>query len=176
MSVKLDQRCNNIKLILSDVDGVLTDGGVVLDNRGIETKTFHIRDGSGIKLWQRAGNRFGVITGRNSHIVQLRMAELDVTIVRQGVEDKLAVVKQIMGELNLQPENVCYVGDDLPDLPVLRSVGLAVSVADAAEEVRRESHYVTSVGGGRGAVREIIEVILKNQRRWEDLIQKYQGL
>jgi 3-deoxy-D-manno-octulosonate 8-phosphate phosphatase (KDO 8-P phosphatase) len=176
MTIKLDQRCHPIRLILSDVDGVLTDGGVVLDNRGIETKTFHIRDGSGVKLWQRAGNRFGVITGRNSHIVQLRMAELDVIIVRQGVEDKLAVVKQIMEELNLQPENVCYVGDDLPDLPALRSVGLAVAVADAAEEVRRESHYVTSVGGGRGAVREIIEVILKNQRRWEDLIQKYQGM
>ncbi len=176
MSIKLDQRCNNIRLILSDVDGVLTDGGVVLDNRGIETKTFHIRDGSGIKIWQRAGNRFGVITGRNSHIVQLRMAELDVTIVRQGVEDKLVVIKQIMEELNLQAENVCYVGDDLPDLQALRCVGLAVSVADAAEEVRRESHYVTSVGGGRGAVREIIEVILKNQRRWDDLIQKYQGM
>lgn len=176
MSIKLDQRCNTIRLILSDVDGVLTDGGVVLDNRGIETKTFHIRDGSGVKLWQRAGYRFGVITGRNSHIVQLRMAELDVTIVRQGVEDKLTVVKQIIEELGLQPENVCYVGDDLPDLPVLRSVGLAISVADAAEEVRRESHYVTSVGGGRGAVREVIEVILKNQHRWEDLIQKYQGM
>ena len=176
MTIKLDQRCQQIRLILSDVDGVLTDGGVILDNRGIETKTFHIRDGSGVKLWQRAGHRFGVITGRNSHIVQLRMAELDVSIVRQGVTDKLAIVKQILDELGLQAENVCYIGDDLPDLPVLRGVGLAVAVADASEEVRRESHYVTSVGGGRGAVREVIEVILKNQRRWEDLIQKYQGL
>ena len=174
--MKLDQRCQNIRLVLSDVDGVLTDGGVTLDNRGIESKTFHIRDGSGIKIWQRAGHQFGVITGRNSHIVQLRMAELNVEIVRQGVTDKLAVVKQILAELELQPEQFCYIGDDLPDLPVLRSAGLAVSVADAAEEVRKESHYVTSVGGGRGAVRETLEVILKNQRRWDDLIQKYQGL
>lgn len=174
--MKLDQRCQNIKLVLSDVDGVLTNGGVTLDNRGIESKTFHIRDGSGIKIWQRAGHQFGVVTGRNSHIVQLRMAELDVQIVRQGVTDKLAVVRQIISELELETENVCYIGDDLPDLPALRIAGMAVSVADAAEEVRRESHYVTSVGGGRGAVRETLEVILKNQRRWDDLIQKYQGL
>jgi len=174
--MKLDQRCQAVRLILSDVDGVLTDGGVILDNRGIETKTFHIRDGTGIKIWRRAGYRFGLVTGRNSHIVQLRAAELDVEIVRQGVDDKLRVVKQIIDELGLAPESACYIGDDLPDLPVIRSVGLGVAVADAAEEVRREAHYTTSVAGGKGAVREAIEMILKNQRRWDDLILKYQGM
>ncbi|HEV2971997.1 MAG TPA: HAD hydrolase family protein [Pirellulales bacterium] len=173
--MKTEERAARVELILSDVDGVMTDGSVVFDNQGIETKLFHIRDGLGIKLWRRAGYRFGVITGRSSQIVRMRAAELGVDIVRQGVEDKLAVVEQIVAELGLEPQQVCYVGDDLPDLPVVRFVGLGVAVADGSEDLRRAAHYVTTTPGGRGAVRETIELVLKAQGRWEDQIQKYGG-
>ena len=171
--MKLDERCESIELILADVDGVLTTGGIIFDNQGIETKQFHIRDGLGIKLWQRAGGRFGVVTGRSSHIVKIRAAELGVEIVRQTAEDKLPAVQQILTELKLEPHQVCYIGDDLPDLPVMRVIGLGVAVADGAPELRAAAHYVTSVGGGCGAVRETVELILKSQRRWDELIRKY---
>ena len=173
--MKTESLAERVELILSDVDGVLTDGAVVFDNQGIEIKNFHIRDGLGIKLWNRAGFRFGMITGRSSHIVRMRAAELGVEIVRQGVDDKLAVTEQIVAELKLQPQQVCYIGDDLPDLPAMRMVGLAVAVADGSDDVRRSAHYVTKLPGGRGAVRETIELILKAQGRWDDLIQKYRG-
>jgi YrbI family 3-deoxy-D-manno-octulosonate 8-phosphate phosphatase len=169
----LDQRCQQISLILSDVDGVLTDGGIILNNDGTETKKFHVRDGMGIRLWQKAGYRFGLITLRSSQIVKLRVAELGIDIVRQGIESKLAAMKQILGEFRLAAEQVCYIGDDLPDLSVLRGVGLGVAVADACEELRQVAHYVTLKPGGMGAVRETIELILKTQRRWDDLIKQY---
>jgi len=173
--MKLAERCLPIELILSDVDGVLTDGGVVFDNQGIETKRFHIRDGLGIKLWQRAGYRFGIITGRASHIVRVRAAELGIEIVRQGIDDKLQATQQVVGELRLRPEQVCYIGDDLPDLPCMLSVGLAVAVSDGSADVSEAAHYVTKIPGGQGAVREMIEMILKHQGRWDDLIQKYKS-
>jgi len=171
--MKLDQRCSTIELVLADVDGVLTDGGVIFDNQGIETKQFHIRDGLGIKLWQRAGYKFGLVTGRGSHIVKIRAAELGIDIVRQTAEDKLPATLEILHELGFRLDQVCYIGDDLPDLPVVRAVGLGVAVADACPELRQAAHYVTSTLGGRGAVRETIELVLKSQRRWDDLIQKY---
>jgi YrbI family 3-deoxy-D-manno-octulosonate 8-phosphate phosphatase len=173
MRMKLEQRCEKIELILSDVDGVLTGGQIVFDNEGIETKQFHIRDGLGIKIWQRAGYRFGLITGRSSHIVKIRAAELGVELVRQTAEDKLPFALEIFRNLGLHPDQACYIGDDLPDLPVMRSVGLAVAVADACTEMREAAHYVTQLRGGEGAVRETIELILKAQKRWDDLIQKY---
>lgn len=171
--MKVEQRCQDIELVLADVDGVLTPGQIVFNNQGIESKQFHIRDGLGIRLWQRAGYKFGLITGRSSHIVKIRAAELDVEIVRQTAEDKLPVAQEILAKLGLQPHQACYIGDDLPDLPVLKAVGLGVAVADACQEVRDAAHFVTQLGGGRGAVRETLEMILKAQRRWDDLIQKY---
>jgi 3-deoxy-D-manno-octulosonate 8-phosphate phosphatase (KDO 8-P phosphatase) len=171
--MKLEQRCQQVELVLSDVDGVLTGGQIIFNNQGIETKQFHIRDGLGIKLWQRAGYKFGLITGRSSHIVKLRAAELGVEIVRQTAEDKLPIAQETCSQLGLQPQQVCYIGDDLPDVPVMRAVGLAVAVADACAEVRQAAHYVTQARGGEGAVRETIEVILKAQHRWSDLIRKY---
>ena len=160
----LQQRAQRITLLLSDVDGVLTDGSVVLDNQGIETKQFHIRDGLGIKLWRRAGHRFGMITGRSSHIVRLRAAELQVEIVRQGVDDKLAVVRQVAAELGVRLEQICFIGDDLNDLPALECVGLACAVADAAEPVLAVAHYVTQRRGGDGAVREVCEFLIAAQQ------------
>jgi 3-deoxy-D-manno-octulosonate 8-phosphate phosphatase (KDO 8-P phosphatase) len=171
--MNLDQRCQRIELVLSDVDGVLTDGRLVLDNQGIETKRFHIRDGLGIKLWQKAGYRFGVVTERSSQVVKMRAAELGIQIVRQGAGDKMATLKEILAQLQLTSEQACYIGDDLPDLPLLRAVGLGVAVADAAAELCQAADYVTSVGGGLGAVRETVEMILKAQRRWNDLIHPY---
>ena len=171
--MKIEQRCHDIELVLSDVDGVLTPGEIVFNNQGIETKQFHIRDGMGIRLWQRAGYKFGVVTGRSSHIVKIRAAELNVEIVRQTAEDKLPVALEILSGLGLEPHQACYIGDDLPDLPVMRAVGLGVAVADARKEVREAAHYVTELAGGLGAVRETIEVILKAQGRWDDLIRKY---
>ncbi len=171
--MELEQRCQPIELILCDVDGVLTDGGIIVDNQGIETKRFHVRDGMGVKLWQKAGYRFGVITVRSSHIVKTRVAELGIEIIRQGADDKLATTKEIMDGLGLSPRQVCYIGDDLPDLPVICSVGLGVAVADACTEVCRAAHLVTGRSGGMGAVREAVEAILKAQRRWDDVIQPY---
>jgi len=171
--MKLDQRCQSIELILADVDGVLTGGGIVFDNQGIETKQFHIRDGLGIRLWQRAGYKFGLVTGRTSNIVRMRAAELGIEIVRQTAEDKLPAVQEILSELGIAPEKVCYIGDDLPDVPAVRAAGLGVAVADACPELREAAHHVTSLRGGEGAVRELIETILKAQRRWDGLIQKY---
>jgi YrbI family 3-deoxy-D-manno-octulosonate 8-phosphate phosphatase len=171
--MKLEQRCQQIELVLADVDGVLTGGQIIFNNQGIETKQFHIRDGMGIRLWQRAGYTFGLITGRSSHIVKIRAAELNVEIVRQTAEDKLPVAQEILAQLGLEPSQACYIGDDLPDVPVMRAVGLAVAVADACPETRAAAHYVTELAGGHGAVRETLEMILKAQRRWNDLIQKY---
>jgi YrbI family 3-deoxy-D-manno-octulosonate 8-phosphate phosphatase len=171
--MKLDERMQQIQLILSDVDGVLTDGSITYDNQGIESKTFHVRDGMGIKLWRRAGHRFGIITARSSHIVKLRMAELGVETVRQGSEDKLPVGLQLIRDMDLDPEHVCYVGDDLADMPLLARVGLAASVADGAEEVRAMAHLTTKRAGGHGAIRELVETILKSQNRWEELLQAF---
>ncbi len=171
--MSLVKQCEAIELILSDVDGVLTEGSIIFDNEGVELKRFHIRDGLGIKLWRRAGGKFGIVTGRNSHIVNLRAAELGIGIVRQGTENKLSALKEIMAELRLKSEQVCYIGDDLPDLAAINFAGVGVAVADACDEVRKAADYVTKLSGGRGAVRETVEWILKAQRRWDDLIQPY---
>lgn len=171
--MKLDERLQQIQLILSDVDGVLTDGGITYDNQGIESKSFHVRDGLGIKLWQRTGHKFGIITARSSHIVKLRMAELGVETVRQGSQDKLPVGLQLIRDMGLEPNQVCYVGDDLSDLPLLARVGLAVSVADGVAEVRSMAHVTTKLSGGQGAIRELVEMILKSQNRWEELLQAF---
>lgn len=168
-----DQSWRGIELILSDVDGVLTDGGIYYDNQGIEIKRFHIRDGLGIRLWQRAGFRFGLLTARSSHIVKVRAAELGIDIVRQGFEHKLQAAKQLMEQLRLDPEQVCHIGDDLADLALIRHVGLGVAVQDAAAEVRDAAAYVTSLPGGCGAVREVIELVLKAKNRWDDLVRNY---
>ncbi len=173
--MNLEPRCQSIELLLSDVDGVLTDGGVVFDNQGTETKVFNIRDGLGIRLWQRSGNRFGLVTGRSSRIVERRAVELDIDLLRQGIQDKLPVVREIIESLSLKPAQVAYIGDDLPDLPVLNYVGLGVAVADACDEVREAADLVTQLEGGRGAVRETIEVILKHQGRWTEILKNFQN-
>jgi YrbI family 3-deoxy-D-manno-octulosonate 8-phosphate phosphatase len=171
--MKLTDHCRRLELILSDVDGVLTDGGIIYDNQGIEQKKFHIRDGLGIKLWQRAGFKFGVLTARTSHIVKLRASELGIEIVRQGFEQKLPALRELLRQQGFALEQCCYIGDDLTDLPCIRNVGLGVAVADASEEVRSAAGYITRLAGGHGAVRELIELILKAKGRWDETIQTY---
>ena len=173
--MKIDAAGKEIELILSDVDGVLTGGEIVFDNQGIETKSFHVRDGLGIKLWQRAGFKFGVVSARASHIVKIRSAELGVDIIRQGFEDKRPAVQEIVADLKLDPSQVCYIADDLPDLPVMHYVAIGVAVADAAPEVRAAADFVTKLPGGRGAVRELVEVLLRSKNRWDEVIRRYTG-
>jgi YrbI family 3-deoxy-D-manno-octulosonate 8-phosphate phosphatase len=129
----------------------------------------------GIRLWQKAGYRFGLITARSSQMVKTRAAELGIDIIRQGSDDKLAAVRQVLDELRIAPRQVCYLGDDLPDVAPVRAMGLGVAVADACAELREAAHWVTTARGGRGAVREAIETILKAQRRWHDVIQSLVG-
>jgi YrbI family 3-deoxy-D-manno-octulosonate 8-phosphate phosphatase len=164
-----------IQLLLLDCDGVLTDGGVTWSEDGIEQKTFHIRDGLGIKLWQQAGGQVGIVTGRSSRVVEWRARELGIDFIRQGVGDKLAVVADLVAAAGLGWEAVAYVGDDLPDLPVVSRVGLGVAVADACPELRAAAGLVTSLPGGQGAVRELIERLLKARGGWVDLIASYRG-
>ena len=173
--MKNEDRCKKVELILSDVDGVLTDGGIIFDNQGIELKRFHSRDGLGIKQWRRGGFTFGILTARSSHIVKVRAAELGVDVVRQGFEEKLSVALEVISELGLEPDQVAFIGDDLTDLPVMRTVGLAIAVADACDEVRSAAQHVTKLAGGQGAVREAIEFILKAKGSWDDLVRKYTG-
>jgi 3-deoxy-D-manno-octulosonate 8-phosphate phosphatase (KDO 8-P phosphatase) len=175
LPVSLSDRCARIELLVLDVDGVLTDGSIVYADDGVEIKAFHVRDGSGLKLWQREGKRAAVISGRQSRAVEVRAAELGIDPVVQGTPDKLAAYRQLLAAARLAPEQVCFVGDDLPDLPLLCNCGLAVAVADACPEVRAEAHYVTRAPGGRGAVREAIELILRRQGRWQRVVERYRG-
>ncbi len=159
-----------IRLILSDVDGVLTDGMITIDNAGVESKSFYVRDGHGIKLWRKAGFEFGLLTARNSQVVKLRAQELGIQWVRQGFADKLPAAREMMQAIGVEPKEVCYIGDDLPDMAVMANVGLAVTVADAAHEVKQLARWVMKSPGGRGAVRELIERIMRAKGRWEDLV------
>jgi len=164
-----------IELILSDVDGVMTDGRIRLADDGQQTMVFHIRDGLGVRLWREAGKRFGIVSGRKLEAVERRAADLWLDIVRLGIDDKLPVVDEIAGQLGLSRDAVCYIGDDLLDLASIRAVGLGVAVADAVEDVRRAAKYTTSVRGGDGAVREVVELILKNTGRWDETVARYGG-
>ena len=175
LTPSLADRCRPITALVLDVDGVLTDGGIVYGDDGVELKQFHVRDGSGLVIWRRAGKRAAVISGRRSRVVEVRAAELGVAPVLQGVADKLAAYRQLLAETGLRPEEVCFVGDDLPDLPVLRSCGLAAAVADACAEVRADAHYVTRAPGGRGAVREVIELVLRCQGQWQGVVERYRN-
>jgi 3-deoxy-D-manno-octulosonate 8-phosphate phosphatase (KDO 8-P phosphatase) len=166
----LADRCKALKLILSDVDGVLTDGTVLLMPDGREAKQFHIRDGMGIVLAHRVGLRTGLLSGRRSEAVAKRAAELGITILFEGIEDKAAAFREILEAEDLEPHEVAYMGDDVADLPVITEVGLSAAPADAPVEVRNQAFMITTAAGGHGCLREFIEAILKARGEWEDLI------
>lgn len=166
-------RCGPIEFLVVDVDGVLTDGVIAIDDNGVEIKHFNVRDGSALSLWRKAGKRTAILSGRSSRAVDRRAAELGITLVIQGAADKRKPFRSLIAGLGLDPRQVCYVGDDLPDLPVLAAVGLAACPADAAPEVLQVAHLVTEAVGGRGAVREVVEAILKSQGTWDELVAQF---
>jgi 3-deoxy-D-manno-octulosonate 8-phosphate phosphatase (KDO 8-P phosphatase) len=163
----LADRCRRLKLVLSDVDGVMTDGTVLFLPGGGEARSFHVRDGLGVVLAQRAGLRIGILSGRASGDVEQRARELGISIVRQGVADKAAVLREILAELGLAANEAAYIGDDVNDLSILREVGLSAAPADAPFEVRAQTEMVTQTGGGRGCLREFLEAILRARGDWD---------
>lgn len=154
-------RIQKVKLFIMDVDGVLTDGKIYLGNEGEELKGFDVKDGKGIMLVQDTGVKFAIITGRKSKIVDNRAKELNIDQVYQGISDKLKIYKELLKNNKLEKENTAYIGDDIPDLPVLKEVGFSVSVSDGVPVIRQEVDYVTEAEGGKGAVREVMDLILK---------------
>lgn len=166
----VQQRASRIKLLLMDCDGVMTDARIWLTPDGDEQKAFHARDGQGISVWHRAGWESGIISGRASSSVERRAHELKIKYVHQYAKAKLVALETVLTEAAVIADECCYIGDDLGDVGVMRQVGLAVAVADAADETKAVAHYVTTLQGGKGAIREVIELILKAQGRWDDVI------
>jgi len=162
-----------IKLLCLDVDGVLTDGGIAIDDAGHETKRFHVRDGAALRMWARLGYETAVITGRNGMALRHRLRELGVRHVVSGSKEKGAAFEALLGEVGIAAGAVAMIGDDLPDLPILRRCGLPIAVRDAAQEVLDIAKFVTARPGGSGAVREAVEHILKGQGRWTEAVRTF---
>jgi len=173
MNADVQERAARIKLLLMDCDGVLTDGRIWLFANGEEQKGFHTRDGLGIDLLHRAGLRSGIISGRKSSAVETRARDLGMSFVVQGHEYKRQAFADVLAQAGVENAEVAFIGDDLNDIPLMMQSGLGVAVADAALETREHAHYVTKALGGFGAVREVIELILKAQGRWDDLVKTY---
>jgi 3-deoxy-D-manno-octulosonate 8-phosphate phosphatase (KDO 8-P phosphatase) len=162
-----------IKLLAMDVDGVLTNGSIIISSDGVESKSFNFLDGHGIKMWQRTGMKVALISGRESVVTKIRAEELGIDFLYQPCKKKLECFEKLLKETDLQAKNIAYIGDDLLDLPVLKRVGFAVAVANAVDELKHAAHYITSRTGGAGAVREVIEYILKNTGQWDALMERY---
>lgn len=163
----------NIKFLILDVDGVLTDGSIILDNEGNEFKSFHVRDGHGIKMLIRAGIKIAMITGRHSKVVERRARELGITDIFQKCHDKRVAYGQLAEKYSLSDSEIAYIGDDIVDMPILKRSGLSVAVADADDEVKPVAMMITERRGGRGAVREVCDFILKAKGLWQDIIDGY---
>ncbi len=166
-------RARKVRLLVLDVDGVLTDGRITLDSHGNQIKSFYVRDGFGLVLARHAGLKTAFLTAERSGAVAFRAKQLKIDWVAQGALDKGPAFQRCLAYFRLSPEAVGFIGDDLLDLPVLTRVGFSATVSDAPEEVKRHVHYVTTASGGRGAVRELVELILNSQGRWDRLVQRY---
>ena len=164
--MKSEGRAEKIRLLVLDVDGVLTDGSILINDRGQEVKAFHVKDGHGLRLLMDEGIHVALISGRHSGAVRHRAEDLGIQGIHLGIKDKERLLQGILKEKGLQAEQVCCVGDDLPDLVMFQHAGLRIAVADAAPEVKEAAHWVTLKKGGQGAVREVCELILKAQGRW----------
>jgi 3-deoxy-D-manno-octulosonate 8-phosphate phosphatase (KDO 8-P phosphatase) len=167
------ERAKNIRLLILDVDGVLTDGRLYFDAKGEALKVFHVRDGHGIKMLQKAGIEVAFLSGRRSDAAYHRAKELGVNRFHEGLRDKVAVLEEIMAAMKIDAAAVAAVGDELVDLPLMRRVGLGVAVADAAPEVKAAAHLVTNLPGGQGAVREVCDLLLKAQGKWEGIVSPW---
>jgi len=172
----LNEKMARIKILLLDVDGVLTNGKLHFGNSGEVILPFDVKDGSGITYLRRAGLLTGIITGKNNNAVSHRARDLQLTIVHRNVKNKVAVLDDILRTNNLLPEEALYIGDDLLDLSIMERVGVSVAVADAVAEVKEAADYVTSKCGGDGAVREVCEMILKAQNKWEAVVERYRSI
>lgn len=167
------QNLSNIKMLVLDVDGVLTDGTIVINSDGSESKFFNSQDGHAIKMWQRAGLQVAILSGRTSLPTRHRAKQLEIEHVFEDCINKLPVLVEFLKQINLSPELVAYIGDDVVDLPVMRYVGFSAAVANAVDEVKKQADYVTTRKGGNGAVREVIEYILKKSGVWQKLMERY---
>ncbi len=173
MTDELKNRAMAVRLLLLDVDGVLTDGRITYTDAGDEIKRFHVRDGSGLKIWKSIGGRTAIHSGRTSKAVERRGQELGIDALELGQPDKAPAFARLLAKFDLAPEQVCGVGDDLPDLPVLVRCGLSIAVADACPELRAAANFVTTAPGGAGAVREAIEWLLKLRGEWDRVVEGF---
>jgi len=173
MNNELIEKAKKLKLLILDVDGVLTDGKLFFDNDGNEYKSFHARDGHGIKLLRQTGVEVAVISGRKSNSVALRMKSLGIEYVYQGHENKIAAFNEIIEKLGIRPEQAAHVGDDVLDLPVMSRVGLAIAVQDANDAVKQRADWCTELAGGCGAVREVCDFIMQAQGTFDDVLSPY---
>ncbi len=171
----LNEKASKIKLLLLDVDGVMTDGRIIMNDRGEEAKAFNVKDGLGLKMLMSSGLEVVIVTGRRSQALAHRSKELGIEEVYQGVEDKNTVCQQLKKTKDLKKEQVCSLGDDIPDLAMFTESGLSIAVADAVKEVREAADFITKSNGGFGAVREACELILKCQGKWRDALAAFTG-
>jgi len=170
----MDERLQTIQLLLLDVDGVMTDGGIIYDGNGLETKVFNVKDGHGIKMLQRAGIGVGIITGRSSDVVICRAQELGIELLYQGSLRKLESYEDVKLKTGLADSQIAYMGDDVIDVPVMRRVGFAAAPQDALAEAKNAAHYIASRNGGQGAVREVCDLILKGRGVWDEVTARYE--
>ncbi len=167
------EKTKHIKLVIFDVDGVLTDGRIIIGDDGEEYKAFHSRDGHGMRLLQYTGVEIAIITGRTSRVVEHRMTNLGIHYVYQGQQVKLPAFQELLAQLDLAPEQCAYVGDDWVDLAIMRRVGLAIAVQDAAELVKKHAHWITPSKGGQGAARDVCELIMEGQGTLQAQIERH---
>lgn len=173
MKKEFKEKLKKVKVVLLDVDGVLTDGGIYYTNRGDEIKKFNVKDGSGIKMAIRAGFKFAIITGRVSNIVLKRATELGINNIYQGVKQKHTLIDDIKKEFKVTEEEVAFIADDIIDLELFKKVGVRIAVADAHKMIKRYAHIITNASGGNGAVREFIDMLLDVNGLWEKAIEQY---
>jgi 3-deoxy-D-manno-octulosonate 8-phosphate phosphatase (KDO 8-P phosphatase) len=165
---------DKIRLLILDVDGVLTDGTIIIDHHGYESKCFNSLDGHGLRMWKRAGLKIAFLSGRLSEPTQHRAEQLDIDHCIQNCHHKIQAFEDLLKEEGLMPEQICYIGDDLMDIPVMKRSGFGIAVANAVDEVKQHADYVTKKSGGAGAVREAVEYVLKNSGKWTKLTKRYE--
>jgi len=167
------EKLKHIQLLLLDVDGVLTDGSIIYNDAGSETKIFNARDGLGLKLVMQAGIKVGIVTGRSSNALRHRCNNLGIHYLFDGIADKAIILEKIAAQTGVGPDKAAFMGDDLPDLPIMKRTGLSIAVADAHEIVRQKADWTTQTRGGHGAVREVCEALLKAQEFWDEIVERY---
>ena len=166
-------KLKKVKLLLLDVDGVLTDGGIIYGDNGSETKVFNVKDGLGMRLAMKAGIHLGIVTGRRSNALYIRCKDLGINLIYDGIDNKIDVLDKLLDQTGVTAEEVAFVGDDLPDLALMKMIGLSIAVEDDHKTIIDNADMVTSAKGGQGAVREVCEAILKAKGLWEDILERF---